>query len=194
MQQQMREKVLRLQPMQGVTIALTAPITLGAMPVGQRMSTRDEGVAQAPLRAVFNIVRAVERWPQHLAHYRWVKMLTRDAQGGGVVEMSANRPFGPLNWPTFWRSLMEVDHARPAVRFKHIGGVTKGMDVDWSFESIDHGRRTHITLIHEWDGPSFFWPGIGAVAARNVIGPVFVHAIAARTLSGLARTAERAAI
>jgi hypothetical protein len=180
--------------MHGVPITLTAPIALGAMPVGQRMSTRDEGIAQAPLRGVFNIVRAVERWPEHLAHYRWVRMLTRDAQGGGVVEMSANRPFGPLNWPTFWRSLMEVDHARPAVRFRHIGGVTKGMDVDWSFESLDNGRRTHITLIHEWDGPALFGPAIGAVAARTVIGPVFVHAIASRTISGLVRTAERGAI
>jgi len=172
----------------------TSPIALGAMRVGQRMSTRDEGTAAAPLRAVFDIVRSVERWPEHLAHYRWVKMLSRDTQGGGVVEMSANRPFGPLNWPTFWRSLMEVDHARPAVRFRHIGGVTKGMDVDWSFESVDNGRRTHITLIHEWDGPALLGAGIGGFAARSVIGPVFVHAIASRTINGLARSAERGAM
>ena len=33
---------------------------------------------------------------------------------------------------------------------------------------------------------------IGAVAATRVIGPVFVHGIASRTLAGLAATAERA--
>jgi hypothetical protein len=34
---------------------------------------------------------------------------------------------------------------------------------------------------------------IGLVAARGVIGPVFVHGIASRTLAGLAHAAERKA-
>jgi len=32
---------------------------------------------------------------------------------------------------------------------------------------------------------------IGAIAAKAVIGPVFVHGIASRTLAGLANVAER---
>jgi hypothetical protein len=43
--------------------------------------------------------------------------------------------------------------------------------------------------VHVWNGPA--WPLIGEMAARGVIGPVFVHGIAARTLAGLARAAER---
>jgi len=39
-----------------------------------------------------------------------------------------------------------------------------------------------------WDGPD--WPLIGPAAALGVIGPVFVHGIASRTLAGLARAAE----
>jgi hypothetical protein len=35
------------------------------------------------------------------------------------------------------------------------------------------------------------WPLIGPVAALAVIGPVFVHGIASRTLAGLAAAAER---
>src|SRR5690606_23696792 len=118
-----------------------------------------------------------------LAHYRWVRMTASDGQGGGIVEMSANRPFGVVNWPTFWRSLMEVDPSRPAVRFRHIGGITTGMDVEWAFEAADDG--THIALLHLWEGPR--WPLIGGVAARAVIGPVFVHGIASRTMTGLVR-------
>lgn len=167
--------------------ALDAPIALGAMPIGQRMITHDAGFARASVRAVFDVVRAVERWPAHLPHYRWVRMLERDPDGGGVVDMSANRPFGPLDWPTYWRSLMAVDHARPAVRFRHIGGVTTGMDVEWAFDATDEG--TQITLVHSWDGPS--WPFIGRFAAQEVIGPVFVHGIASLTLAGLARAAEQ---
>jgi ribosome-associated toxin RatA of RatAB toxin-antitoxin module len=164
------------------------PVSLGPMPERRRMRTRDEGVARASVRIVFDIVRDVERWPERLAHYRWVRMIERDGQGGGIVEMSANRPFGALNWPTFWRSLMEVDHARPAVRFRHVGGITTGMDVEWTFEAGDSG--TFIRLDHLWDGPR--WPLIGGIAARGVIGPVFVHGIAARTMGGLVRVAEAA--
>ena len=35
------------------------------------------------------------------------------------------------------------------------------------------------------------WPLIGVFAATAVIGPVFIHGIASRTLAGLARVAER---
>lgn len=164
------------------------PVSLGPMPGKKRMNTRDEGFARASVRVVFDIVRDVERWPEHLAHYRWVRMVERDGNGGGIVEMSANRPFGVLNWPTFWRSLMEVDHARPAVRFRHIGGITTAMDVEWAFEPGDAG--TFITLDHLWDGPR--WPLVGGLAAVGVIGPVFVHGIASRTLAGLVRAAEAA--
>src|SRR5881296_2369956 len=40
------------------------------------------------------------------------------------------------------------------------------------------------------DGPA--WPLVGAAAARLVIGPVFIHGIASRTLAGIKREAEEA--
>ena len=44
--------------------------------------------------------------------------------------------------------------------------------------------------MHEWSGPP--WPLIRRPAADWVIGPVFVHGIASRTLAGLkARRAEQ---
>ena len=156
------------------------------MPVGKPMHTLDAGWVRADVRTVFDIVRDVESWPAHLAHYRFVRFRDRASDGGGLVEMSANRPFGLANWPTWWLSEMSVDHASPAVRFKHIGGITTGMDVEWAFAPKDGG--TQVNLLHVWDGPS--WPLIGIFAATQVIGPVFVHGIAARTLAGLTRAAE----
>jgi hypothetical protein len=103
--------------------------------------------------------------------------------------MSANRPFGPLDWPTWWLSEMTVDPAAPAVRFRHVGGITTGMDVEWSFHPV--ARGTHVEILHVWDGPR--WPVVGILAATAVIGPVFVHGIASRTLAGLAAVAERRA-
>ena len=72
------------------------------------MTTLDEGFVRAPLRTVFDVVRAVEEWPAHLAHYRFVRFRERATDGGGIVEMAANRPFGPIGWPTWWLSEMQV--------------------------------------------------------------------------------------
>jgi ribosome-associated toxin RatA of RatAB toxin-antitoxin module len=166
-----------------------APYALGPMPLGRAMTTVDERLVRAPVASIFALARDVEHWPAHLAHYRHVRFRERAPDGGGLVEMSAYRPFGVVGWPTWWLSEMSVDPARPAVRFRHVGGITKGMDVEWSFEQVAEG--THVRIVHVWDGPR--WPLIGILAATVVIGPVFVHGIASRTLAGLAHAAERVA-
>jgi hypothetical protein len=169
------------------------PFELGPLPVGRAMETVDERIVRAPLEAIFDIAARVEHWPAYLAHYRFVRFRERATDGGGIVEMSANRPFGILDWPTWWLSEMQVvrDGAAPRIRFRHIGGITRGMDVAWEFERLDAGggASTRVRIVHVWDGPR--WPLIGVIAATTVIGPVFVHGIASRTLEGLARTAER---
>ena len=159
------------------------------MPTARAMTTIDEQLVRAPLEIIFRIAADVVRWPSHLAHYRYVTMRERDANGGGLVEMSANRPFGVLDWPTWWLSEMEVrppsDANAPVIRFRHVGGITTGMDVEWSFRPALGG--THVRILHVWNGPR--WPGIGSIAANRVIGPVFIHGIASRTLAGLAQAA-----
>jgi hypothetical protein len=112
--------------------------------------------------------------------------------------MSANRPFQVktpggrlgINWPTWWLSEMAVDKDRPSIRFRHVGGITKEMDVEWSFSPTSDG--THVRIVHLWDGPRRLRL-IGRLAATHLIGPVFVHGIASRTLAGLAAVAEREA-
>lgn len=153
------------------------------------MRTVDERSVRAPVQRIFDIARRVEHWPAYLAHYRYVRMRERATDGGGVVEMSAYRPFGPLGWPTWWLSEMSVDAARPAIRFRHIGGITRGMDVEWTFTPAVGNDATLVRILHVWNGPR--WPLIGEFAASIVIGPVFVHGIASRTLAGLSAVAER---
>ncbi|HKG95537.1 MAG TPA: SRPBCC family protein [Gemmatimonadaceae bacterium] len=167
---------------------------LGPMPAEARaMLTVDERVVRAPLGTIFELARRVDRWPEHLAHYRFVRYRERSPDGGGVVEMSAFRPFGPLGWPTWWASEMAVYHGdgrtgeRPRIRFRHVGGITTGMDVEWSFDPAADGVL--VRIVHAWDGPR--WPLIGRFAAVRVIGPIFVHGIASRTLAGLAEAAEK---
>jgi len=164
-----------------------APFDLGPMPEKRRMRTVDELLVRAPLRRIFEFAREVDRWPEHLPHYRWVRFESRASDGGGVVEMAAWRPFGSVRWPTWWKSEMSVSESEPNVRFRHVAGITKGMEVEWSF--APEGDATRVRIVHLWNGPR--WPLVGIVAAKAVIGPVFVHGIASRTLAGLAAVAER---
>ena len=149
------------------------------------MITVDERTVAAPVGRCFAHAADVERWPEWLPHYRWVRFLER-RDGGGVVEMAAWRPFGALRWPTWWVSEMRVDAAAPAVRYRHIRGITRGMDVEWAFARS--GSDVAVTITHRWPGPG--WPVVGRLAAAAVIGPVFIHGIAQRTLAGIARAAE----
>ena len=177
---------------------LVRPLDLGPMPLGRPMETVDERLVRASVNTMFEIASRVENWPAHLSHYRYVRFRERRSDGGGLVEMSAARPFHiidtsrvPLrfNWPTWWLSEMSVNKSDPSIRFRHVGGVTKGMDVEWSFTPAPGRGGTHVRILHVWDGPHI--PVVGVWAAKYVIGPVFVHGIASRTLAGLARVAER---
>jgi len=151
------------------------------------MRTVDRSRMRAPLARVLEAAVTVERWPVLLPHYRWVRMLERQGEGG-LVEMAAWRPFGPVRYPTWWVSEMWVDRAVPAVHYRHVRGITAGMDVVWRLEPL--GDETEVTIVHDWTGPR--WPVIGSIAADWVIGPVFIHGIASRTLAGIRRAVETA--
>jgi ribosome-associated toxin RatA of RatAB toxin-antitoxin module len=154
------------------------------------MVIRDEHFVPAPPELCFRVAADVERWPDILPHYRWVRFQRKDGFGTGKVEMAAWRDFaGPLRYPTWWVSEMHVDTAEPAIYFTHVDGITKRMDVKWAFEERPGG--THVCITHAWDGPR--WPLIGGLAWRLVIAPWFVSAIAQRTLAGVAHEAERRA-
>ena len=116
-----------------------------------------------------------ERWPVILPHYRWVTLL----DGGGdhkTVEMAARRGRIPVKW----RAVQDVerDGPTPVIRFRHIGGVTKGMDVAWTFDVKD--GAVDVTIDHDFEPP---WPLVGDVIANHIIGPHFVEAIAGKTLA-----------
>jgi ribosome-associated toxin RatA of RatAB toxin-antitoxin module len=149
------------------------------------MYTIDRAVVAAPIERVFRVAADVERWPDFLPHYRWVTMHERTSNGG-IVEMAAWRPFGPVKYPTWWTSDMEIRPDVHEVRYHHVGGITTGMDVVWKLKP--HEGQVAVSIVHEWDGPR--WPLISWIAANWVIGPVFVHGIASRTLAGVKRKAE----
>lgn len=150
------------------------------------MRTLDVIEMRASREDVFRAASEVTRWPEILPHYRWVRFHDR-REDGGTVEMAAWRPFGPLRYPTWWVSEMWIDSERKEVRYRHVDGITTGMDVVWKLE--EKGEHTMVSIVHEWSGPR--WPLIGGIAANVVIGPVFIHGIASRTLAGLRNTLEQ---
>jgi len=152
------------------------------------MRTIDHRLIEATPDVVWGFAVNVERWPDILGHYRRVERRGGEPGGPGLVEMAAWRPFGPFRWPTWWRSEMDVDGTRRRISYRHVAGITRGMDVEWSIEATPDGWSS-VTVIHEWTGPR--WPLIGRFAADRVIGPVFIHGIASRTLMGIDRAATR---
>ena len=152
------------------------------------MLTIDEQICEADPDTCFQVAADVERWPEILPHYRWVRFQEKNGFADGVVEMAAWRHFGPAGYPTWWVSEMEHDARERTVRYRHIDGITRGMDVLWEVVP-EEGGRSHLRIVHEWSGPT--WPAIGGLAARLVIGPYFISHIAGRTLAGVAAEAER---
>ena len=151
------------------------------------MRTVDETLCPAPPDVCFRIAADVEGWPDILPHYRWVRFHEKRAFAEGVVEMAAWRNFPGVKYPTWWVSEMEHDPDQRTVTYRHIDGITKGMDVLWEVRDLGDGS-SHLRIVHDWTGPK--WPLIGGFAANHVIGPHFINHIAGRTLAGVSAAAE----
>lgn len=148
------------------------------------MRTLNEIEMNGTMETVFEYARRIDLWPERLAHYRKVRVLEGDLSTSGVVEMAAYREFERMNWPVWWISTMEVDREAGRIRYRHIRGVTKGMEVEWRLVPIGTDR-TLVSIVHEWKQPP-----IGRRMAGGFIGHVFVHHIADQTLMGLKLAAE----
>ncbi len=148
------------------------------------MHTETKIFIEADPMTVYRYAAATERWPEFLPHYRWVYELDREGDSK-LVEMAANRNFYLFNWPVRWWAAQTNIDEEPRIKFTHVGGITKGMEVEWLFESKDNG--VEVTIVHDLE---LKWPLIGGFAASWVVGPVFVDAIAGKTLARVKEMAE----
>lgn len=146
------------------------------------MKTANTVIMHGDLDNIVKLAVETERWPEILPHYRWVTIL----EGGGdhkTVEMAARRGRIPVKWRA--RQDVERDGATPIIRFHHIGGVTKGMDVAWTFAPRPDGVA--VTIDHDFDPP---WPIVGGLVANRIIGPQFIEVIAGKTLNTIKAIVE----
>ena len=144
------------------------------------MKSRLQIHIDAPLETIFPLAAEVERWPERLPHYRYVRRLPT-SNGERRFAMGARRGPIPVRWEAIQRPLRD----ERLIEFTHTGGVTRGMQVAWRFEP--NGSGWDVSIEHRLD---LGWPLIREFAARHVIGPQFIEAIARRTLRRVKALAE----
>jgi uncharacterized membrane protein len=145
------------------------------------MQCENRVVIAAPVADLYRFAAVVELWPGMLPHYRWVKVLG-ETPNGRLVEMAARRD----RIPVWWRAEQRLFPEEPRITFRHVEGVTTGMEVEWAF-AVEPDGRALVTISHELV-PRI--PIVGRLVADRVIGPYFVHHIAGLTLARLKELAE----
>jgi ribosome-associated toxin RatA of RatAB toxin-antitoxin module len=136
------------------------------------MHTAQSILISAPRERIFETVRDLEKWPEILPHYRWVRFLGK-ASVHRIVEMAATRTGIPISWTSeYW-----TDEQQLELHFEHLRKFTKGMKVVWTLTPTRDGTRVEIVHDLKFRVPALAW------LAEPVIGGFFVGHIAGRTLA-----------
>lgn len=91
---------------------------------------------------VYALASAVEEWPTFLPHYRWVRVYEREGNRR-TVEMAAWRTGIPIRWLS--HQWLWPEERR--ITFRHIGGLSRGMEVEWRIELHEAtGDRRQATV------------------------------------------------
>lgn len=138
-------------------------------------------------RTVFELARDITQWPELLPHYRKVTVHSRIGDRI-VASMAAVRPVWKSGIPVRWRSEQWSDDADAddlRLRFVHVAGATRGMDVTWHIRPTGAGCTT--TIEHDFKRRL---PLVGDDFLPRMIDRLFVRPIAGRTLATFKRLAE----
>ena len=150
-------------------------------------STIGIDVAAAP-ELVYQLARDVTRWDRLLPHYSRSAVIRAEAGDVLVCDFIARRPFVPvlgLGIPVTWRSRTWHEPDTRRLRFVHVAGATRGMDVTWTIEPLaldDGSAGARIEIAHDFE------PRIPGLAA--FVDALFTRPIAGRTLATIAALAE----
>jgi ribosome-associated toxin RatA of RatAB toxin-antitoxin module len=131
----------------------------------------------APPELVFALARDVTRWPHLLPHYRSATVLRREGDLA-VVRFVAVRP-GIVRIPALWQSRTWAEPEARRLRFIHLGGATRTMNVTWTIEPTDSGCR--VTISHDFPAPRPW---------AMFIDRFFTRPIAGQTLASFKAIAE----
>jgi ribosome-associated toxin RatA of RatAB toxin-antitoxin module len=126
---------------------------------------------RTPREEIFALVRQLERWPELLPHYRFVRTLGT-AEKGHIVHMAATRSGIPISWISeYW-----ADDKALELHFLHLRKWTKGMKVVWTLTPTRDGTRVDIIHDLHFRVPWLAW------LAEPIIGGFFIKSVANQTL------------
>jgi hypothetical protein len=151
------------------------------------MERTNSVLIRAPRGRIFDLAGRVERWPELLPHYRWVKV-HRQLAGSTlgirrVVEMAASRDGIPVRWVAIQGLLPDAG----IITFRHIRGPATGMEVAWVLRELGDGV-VETRIAHRFT-PA--WPPpLGPWLAHHLVGGFFVGNVADKTLACIKRIAE----
>ncbi len=153
------------------------------------MNISNEIVIRADYSRIFDLAARVEDWGEILPHYRYVKVLRRSGNRKWV-RMSAWRDFIPVTW-TAIQTIDEGTAERPGrIFFRHIKGLVRGMDVEWSFQPRSERGDVLVRISHQLDKPTFPVKILGPRLIDVVVGKGFIGHIAGKTLKRIKELAE----
>ncbi len=138
------------------------------------MHTGNSITIRAPKELIFETAANLERWPQFLPHYRYIRYLER-GETRNLVVMAATRSGIPISWT----SEQVIDRDKMEVHFHHLKAFTKGMRVVWTLTETAEGVL--VQILHDL---KFRFPPL-APLADPIIGNFFIHYIASETLRHL---------
>lgn len=153
------------------------------------MRSSNDIVIHAPYDSIFPLAARVEDWGRILPHYRYVKVLRREGNRKWV-RMSAWRDFVPVTW-TAMETVEEGSEEQPGtISFRHIGGLVRGMQVQWTFLPRPERGDVVVTIHHQLENPPFPVRLLGSRLIEVVVGRGFIGNIAGKTLARIKRLAE----
>jgi ribosome-associated toxin RatA of RatAB toxin-antitoxin module len=132
---------------------------------------------------IYQLAADIQDWPTLLPHYRYLHV-REQSPTHKIADFGASRD----GFPVKWRARQELFPEAGRITYKHLGGITKGMWVEWRLEKRDD--RVLVTIDHELDYPV---PVLGTLFARYIVGALFVENIAGKTLRTLKAAVENEA-
>jgi uncharacterized membrane protein len=141
----------------------------------------------APAELVFRLARPVDRWAVLLPHYHRSRVVRTLGGGVEIVDFVARRPLIAglgVGLPVAWRARTWSEAEGYRLRFRHVAGATREMDVTWRIEPADGGTR--VTIEHE------FRPSLPGFA--RLVDSLFTRPIAGQTLATFKALAESLAV
>ena len=127
---------------------------------------------RAPREKIFAFVSDLNRWPELLPHYRYVRTLEENDESS-IVHMAATRSGIPISWVSkYW-----TDKRALELHFEHLRRWTKGMKVVWTLTPTRDGTRVEIIHDLKFRIPLLAW------LAEPIIGNFFIGNIANKTLA-----------